>query len=79
VVQSRVFPEALGEKMNASFRKGELVSLYTLVPQQLLEWANSAGANQSILSAANDAARTIECLNREREVRREELHQPITL
>jgi hypothetical protein len=65
--------------MNTPFRKGESVSLYTLVPQQLVDWVSSADATQSIRSAADDAARSIEHLNKEREIRREDLHQPITL
>tara|TARA_A100000171_G_scaffold8703_1_gene6471 strand:+ start:4949 stop:5146 length:198 start_codon:yes stop_codon:yes gene_type:complete len=65
--------------MNSSIRSGEAVPLYTSIPQQLVEWANSSELLHAINMAADTADRSIAALNKEREVRREDLHLPITL
>nr|WP_314566481.1 hypothetical protein [uncultured Pseudomonas sp.] len=60
-------------------RPGETVPFYSSVPRQVMEWLQSAEAQQVIASAANAAESSIASLNKERQVQREELHQPITL
>ncbi len=65
--------------MKASTYLGESVPLYSTVPPQLLDWVNSADALQAICNAKDIADRAIAALHKEQEVRREDLHQPITL
>lgn len=65
--------------MNASTDLGEFVPLYKSMPQQLIDWANSADVIRAISSAADTADRSIAVLTKEREVRPESLHRPITL
>lgn len=65
--------------MKASTNLGESVPLFSSVPPQLLAWVHSAEALQAICNAKDIADRTIAALNKEQEVRREDLHQPITL
>jgi hypothetical protein len=65
--------------MNASNHLGEFVPLYKSMPQQLVDWTNSAEFIRAISSAADIADRSIAALNQERMVRTESLHQPITL
>ncbi|MFP3614534.1 hypothetical protein SB778_31065 [Paraburkholderia sp. SIMBA_050] len=50
-----------------------------LVPNDLVEWLDSAAGQKALSTAAETADRSIAALNSEREVRREDLHQPITL
>ncbi|MDO8457709.1 MAG: hypothetical protein Q7T07_12475 [Burkholderiaceae bacterium] len=65
--------------MNASTHLGEFVPLYQSMPQQLVDRINSADFLRAISSAADVADRSIAALNKERMVRTEDLHQPITL
>lgn len=65
--------------MKASTYFGESVPLFTSVPPQLLVWVHSAEALQAICNARDIADRAIAALNKEQEIRREDLHQPITL
>lgn len=65
--------------MKASTYLGESVPLFTSVPPQLLVWVHSAEALQAICNAKDIADRAIAALNKEQEVRREDLQQPITL
>ncbi|HDR9083582.1 MULTISPECIES: hypothetical protein [Burkholderia] len=59
--------------------QGAYVTLFTTVPQNLVDWAQSAEGRRAIGVAADAAERAIADLNKEREVTREELHQPVTL
>lgn len=65
--------------MKSSINLGESVPLYSSVPQQLLDWMNSSEALQAIGNAKEIANRAIAALNKEQEIGREDLHQPITL
>lgn len=53
--------------------------LYSSLSEQLVEWSQSSDVDSLISSAADVAHRSIAVLNREREVRREELNRPITV
>lgn len=65
--------------MKASTFLGESVPLYTTVPPKLLVWVHSVDAFEAISNAKNVADRAIAALNKEQELRIEDLHQPITL
>ncbi|MFL9977643.1 hypothetical protein [Paraburkholderia graminis] len=65
--------------MKDSACQGASVTLYTSVPQTLVDWAQSIEGRRAICAAADVAERAIADLNKEREVKREELHQPVTL
>ncbi|MBR8034513.1 hypothetical protein [Burkholderia vietnamiensis] len=45
----------------------------------LVKWADSKAGQQALSDAAQAACKSIAALNSEREIRREDLHQPITL
>ncbi|WP_157056128.1 hypothetical protein [Candidatus Burkholderia verschuerenii] len=45
----------------------------------LVKWADSKVGQQALSDAARAACQSIAALNSEREIRREDLHQPITL
>lgn len=63
--------------MKSTNNQGLTVPL--LVPDDLVEWLDSAAGQQALSNAAETANRSIAALNSEREIRREDLHQPITL
>jgi hypothetical protein len=65
--------------MNFSFRQGTNVSPPLHFSNDLVEWLDSAAGRQALTTAAETADRSIAALNCEREIRREDLHQPITL
>ena len=68
-----------GAIMNSINRQGSSVPLAMTVPNDLVEWLDSAAGQQALSTAAESADRSIAALNSEREIRREDLHQPITL
>ncbi|MDR0241099.1 MAG: hypothetical protein LBJ65_05810 [Burkholderia sp.] len=60
-------------------REGRDVPLYTNLPNNAVAWLNTADAQAAFHTAVDAAQRSIADLNKEREVRLEDLHQPITL
>ncbi|UXU87016.1 hypothetical protein [Burkholderia sp. S-53] len=65
--------------MNSPFRQGSPVPFVQVLPNDLVEWLDSAAGQQALNAAAETADKSIAALNSEREIRREDLHQPITL
>ncbi|MBR8070177.1 MULTISPECIES: hypothetical protein [Burkholderia] len=60
-------------------REGRDVPLFTNLPNNAVAWLNTADAQTAFQTAVDAAQRSIADLNKEREVRLEDLHQPITL
>lgn len=55
----------------------ESASLFQSLPKPVEDWVNSDEVLASIQVAIENASRTIADLNKERQVRREDLQQPI--
>lgn len=49
------------------------------LPNALVEWLDSPAGREALSSAVETADTSIAALNSERAIRREDLHQPITL
>lgn len=60
-------------------REGRDVPLFTNLPNNAVAWLNTAAAQDAFCTAVDAAQRSIADLDKEREIRLEDLHQPITL
>ncbi|WP_186155041.1 hypothetical protein [Burkholderia gladioli] len=59
--------------------EGQGVPLFTNLPNDAVAWLDTADALVAFKAAVDAAQRSIADLSKEREVRLEDLHQPITL